>query len=148
MRAALERIHGQAVSDTDWRQLRLPTKFAGVGLRSALSTADAAYYASRTVTFERCVEIYPSYGDMDRLDGNEPLAVAVHRINQLVTDVDRQVKFPVADGESCPRQQQIMTSIYEAEVADLHNAVGPWSSARLRAYSTAGAGRQFHAEDA
>ena len=38
-----------------------------------------------------------------------------------------------------------MRRIYDAEVEVLHNAVDPWSSARIRAYSTAGAGRHYHA---
>ena len=127
IRAAHERILGKSTSETDWRQLRLPTRFAGLGLRSALSTADAAYFASRTVTYDRCVNIYPGYGLSDSVE-DECLTAAIQRINQVLGDADNRIQFPVADGETCPRQQQIMRNLYGAEAVDLHNIVGAWSS--------------------
>jgi len=47
VQAAYDRISGRQSSSDEWRQLVLPTRHGGAGLRSVVFGADAAYYASR-----------------------------------------------------------------------------------------------------
>ena len=48
---------GLALDDSQWMQATFSSKQAGLGLRSAAATADAAYLGSRADTFELCAGI-------------------------------------------------------------------------------------------
>lgn len=116
---------GKSLCDLDWVQARLLTRFGGLGLRSALATADAAYFASRTATYERCTAIYPEFAIADYVDAADPLSQAIQRINTRIPDVDRHVCFPSGENETSPPQQQVMRRLFQVEISDLHNTVGP-----------------------
>ena len=128
VRMAWERINGRGMSDKEWKQARLPTRYGGLALRSGLTTADAAYFASRTMTFQRCMDIFPAFSMDGAVASEDPLTFAVERINGAIPDPSQRVALDPGS-DSCPRQQQVMRKIYESEFAGLLQEVGPWTGA-------------------
>lgn len=57
VRRSLDQLLGIGLSSRQWSQATLPVKMGGLGLRSAASSADAAYVASRAATHQMCSAI-------------------------------------------------------------------------------------------
>ena len=68
IRHSLGRLVGRPLSDDDWRLASIGVAQGGLGARSALEYAPAAYISSLAQTQELCTRIWPGFGEYD-LDG-------------------------------------------------------------------------------
>ena len=68
IRHSLGRLVGSPLSDDDWRLASIGVAQGGLGARSALEHAPAAYISSLAQTQELCTRIWPGFGEYD-LDG-------------------------------------------------------------------------------
>ena len=86
MRALFQELVGREVGDAAWAQTGLPSKMAGVGLRSAMACADASYLASRMGSREACSKLDSGFVWEGRGDISERtcLGAAEEGFNQLV----------------------------------------------------------------
>ena len=136
VRRAYEKIIGKSVSDAQWTQASSPVRHGGPGLRSTVATADAAYYASRAVTWERCEAIYPRFSNLI----DDPVRTTEIRINSEVGE--EAAKVPALPAESdIPPQQKISKALAVSKAKRLQTEAGSFDRARLLAYSAPMSGR-------
>ena len=68
IRHSLGRLVGSSLSDEDWRVASLGVANEGIGARSALEHAPAAYVSSLAQSQELCTRIWPGFEEYD-IDG-------------------------------------------------------------------------------
>ena len=104
-------------------------------MRSACSSAHAAYYSSRAVTWERCEAIYPAYARLM----DDPVRQSESQINVLVKQECQVSGLPCED--KAPNQQRVAHALASARTIALKERAGHFDRARLTAYSAPMAGR-------
>eukprot|EP00973_Karenia_brevis_P096066 12430442-Karenia_brevis.AAC.1 len=81
VRAALEKIQGSRINDTQWEQASLPNRLGGAGLLAVADRAEAAYCVSRAAAQERCRAIFPDSIKPQVTASRDPLDNAIIRLN-------------------------------------------------------------------
>eukprot|EP00662_Eupelagonemidae_sp_cell21_P056626 gene56626-biopygen49091 len=81
VRSVFERIVSFSLTKEEWVVASFPTRKGGVGLRPAVSNADAAYVASRRGCFDLCRRIDPHFSWEASHQSGSPLAGAIDAIN-------------------------------------------------------------------
>jgi hypothetical protein len=140
LRRAYERVVDHSVTDVQWAQAVKPTRNAGLGLRSAPSVADAAYYASMAAAWERCEAIWPDFARLM----DDPIREVETRINARLPNIENHVAPLPVDGPA-PRQQTVAIVLADADASQLQAAACPIDRARLIAYSAPMATRWLEA---
>lgn len=74
-----------------WEQATLPASSGGLGLRSSLAVADAAWIGSRNATLERCADLWPAFGWDGGVPGSNLHAALEHCRTRLA---DAGVLYP------------------------------------------------------
>ena len=74
---------GFALDPHAWKQAQLPVASGGLGLRSAVDLADAAYIGSRVMVLDRCCALWAP-ANWDGSDGATDLGSAIARCNGLL----------------------------------------------------------------
>ena len=77
---------GLALDPQAWKQAQLPVASGGLGLRSAVDFADAAYIGSRLLVLERCHALWTPAA-WDGSDGGNELGLAIARCNGLLQQI-------------------------------------------------------------
>jgi len=121
---------GLALDDSQWMQATFSSKQAGLGLRSAAATADAAYLGSRADTFELCAGIRDGLlWDYDR-----PGSYVEQSGNRL------RALFDCDFSEPKLTQHQLSRKIEKSRIADWQTTQRPDAQCRRNAYSAQHAG--------
>ena len=134
-RSAFETMMGRQLSELQRKQLVAPFRHAGLGLRSALDTADEAYCASLLSTRALRQTLYPG------VDG--ACEQVVERINAALP-IDDRICIPGVD-EPMISQQQLGRKLAVARASQLAEVLPPVHRARLHLFSAPRAGRWFNA---
>ena len=135
MQHAFEHITGRDLSVGQGKQILAPMRHAGLGLRSAVDTADEAYLASLLTTRAiRCT----LYGG-----SNDELQTAMDRVNLCLSSED-QIMFP-GDDEPPLAQHQIGRTLSAVRSKRILQNSQPLDQARLNLYSAPGASRWLEA---
>ena len=152
-RSTLERIVGLSLSDQQWTQAQFPilpnSKLevaeagAGLGLRSSLQHADAAYVSSRRVTRTDCAALYNNCTwDRGSASIDEHLVTSLQRLRlEIPSNYTLGIENP-----DCRVPQQIVSALLDthrwrshmqesaaADRARLLAYSAPWSDGWLRA---------------
>ena len=81
VREAFGAVTGVRATQEQWEQAAMPHAKGGLGIRSVLAHADAAYVALRSVTHDKCIAIVPNH--TWEADGTSTeLRQAIDRLNQ------------------------------------------------------------------
>ena len=130
-----ESITGLHVTKEQWTEGCLPVKYGGLGARSVLSYADAAYYSSRAATWERCESIYPAYGQLME----DCVRDAESRLDSSWQGGYQVPTLPTED--TIPSQQWIVHKTSAALVMQLKQQLPHFDRARLTAHASPMSGR-------
>eukprot|EP00666_Eupelagonemidae_sp_cell4sb_P017889 gene17889-biopygen41696 len=142
VRECFERFTGLRPCDERWMQATLGTRHAGLGLRSAVAHAAAAYLASRSACAHQCREVDAAFA----WDAEEPeshVARAVRALNSRLPEADRippSVPSPL-------KQQTLSLALDKVSLSPLLDpaVTGNARRAHVRLLLEPGAGAWLHA---
>jgi hypothetical protein len=136
VRGSFGTVLNLSCTEGEWQQAVLPTRYSGLGFRSAAFNADPAYVASRASTATLCAAIWGGF----HISASDPVREATARINsRFALDAPALV---VEDGlQQIPKQRNMSDKLAAAECARLKAAASPFHSARLNGFSATGANR-------
>ena len=116
IRSGFEYIVGFGCTEAQWRQAILPSRYSGLGFRSATFYADAAYIPSMAATHEAMLKLNTGLGP----DG------------QVVMGADLQ---------SIPSQNTLSDKIAKKTFDTMTSIAEPFDMARMKAYAAPGVNR-------
>ena len=140
--AAFGRVTGMTLTHRQWAQATAPVRHAGLGLRQAAWTADAAYMASSKAAEARAAEIWPEFV----LNANPAQARARERLNLYIGEArhnaESTVESSARDGYS---QRQWTKLLDDTRARTAFSRAEPDDRARFNAYGAGTSCTWLHA---
>eukprot|EP00662_Eupelagonemidae_sp_cell21_P057168 gene57168-biopygen107387 len=136
VRHTFEKITSFALQQQEWDVAMLPTRQGGVGLRSTLQHADAAYVSSRRSTFELCCTMDPNFcWEASR----QPAGVLATSIQSLNARLPPGKQLTLTDNTPV-KQHTLSASLEAVQYIERLKKCTPGDRAHLRAKSAPHAG--------